>query len=373
MRRLAFMVKTFEGGGAQRVIHTLTRYFVSLGMEIHIFTMYHAESYRVFPGVYMWNMDIDRADTSVAHNRHKIMAAATHAKELCLEAVIICSTSAPMYEYALEMCEYTPIKILAAMTNAPERSPVSPAARAKRDAVFNTLLKAGAGFLFQNAYERDYFPQPIRDRSILVDNPLMEGLPSVYIGKREPIIVSAGRFDEQKNFELLIRAFAKFHRNNPDYQLHIYGRGHMEPIYWEEICEYGMTGYIHLLPFAIDIHDRIRSAAAFVQSSDYEGVSNMLLEAIALGLPVISTDCPAYGARDFIESGRHGLLTPMGDEDRLAEAMRMVTSSDAYAEQARNAAEYVRKKLDTAVIGQQYLDFLEELSPCALATPSPQM
>lgn len=364
MRRLAFMVKTFEGGGAQRVIHTLTRYFVSLGMEIHIFTMYHAESYRMFPGVFMWNLDIDRADTSVAHNHHKIMVAAAHAKDLELEAFIICSTSAPMYEYALEMRKYTPFKILAAMTNAPEHSPVSPAARAKRDAVFNTLREAGAGFLFQNAYERDYFPQPIRDRSILADNPLMEGLPDIYAGKREPIIVSAGRYDEQKNFELLIRAFAKFHRNNPGYQLHIYGRGHMEPVYREEIRACGMTGHVHLLPFAIDIHERIRSAAVFVQSSDYEGVSNMLLEAIALGLPVISTDCPAYGARDFIESGCHGLLTPMGDEDRLAEAMHMVASSDSYAEQARNAAERVRKQLDAAAIGRQYLDFLETLSPC---------
>lgn len=368
MRRIAFMVKTFEGGGAQRVIHTLTRYFVSLGIEIHIFTMYHAESYQMFPGVYMWNIGIDRADTSVAHNRHMIMAAANRAKELYLEAVIICSTSAPLYEYALEICKYTPIKILAAMTNAPEHSPVSPVARAKRDAVFNTLLAAGAGFLFQNAYERDYFPQSIRNRSILADNPLMEGLPSVYTGKRESIIVSAGRFDEQKNFELLIRAFAKFHRNNPDYQLHIYGRGHMEPVYRKEISACGMAGYIHLLPFTIDIHDRIRSAAAFVQSSNYEGVSNMLLEAIALGLPVISTDCPAYGARDFIESGSHGLLTPMEDEDRLAEAMSMIISSDTYADQARNAAERIRKQLDTSIIGRQYLDFLETLKPCAQAT-----
>lgn len=366
MGRIAFMVKTFEGGGAQRVIHTLTRYFVSLGMEIHIFTMYHAESYCMFPGVFMWNMDIDRADTSVAHNRQKIMAAATHAKELRMEAVIVCSTSAPMYEYALEMCEYTPLKILAVMTNAPERSPVSLEARARRDGVFNTLLEAGAGFLFQNAYERDYFPQSIRDRSILADNPLMEGLPSAYIGKREPIIVSAGRFDEQKNFELLIRAFAKFHRFNPNYRLHIYGRGHMQPVYQKEIHACTMTGYVQLLPFAIDIHTRIRSAAAFVQSSDYEGVSNMLLEAIALGLPVISTDCPAYGARDFIESGRHGLLTPMGDEDSLAEAMRMVTSSDSYAAQARIAAEQIRKRLDTAAIGRQYLEFLDDLSPCSL-------
>ena len=369
MRRLAFMVKTFEGGGAQRVIHTLTRYFVSLGMEIHIFTMYHAESYRLFPGVFMWNMDIDRADTSVAHNHHKIMAAAVHAKELGLEAFIICSTSAPMYEYALEMSKYTPFKLLAAMTNAPERSPISTAARAKRDAVFNTLRESGAGFLFQNAYERDYFPQSIRDRSILVDNPLMEGLPGIYTGKREPLIISAGRFDEQKNFELLIRAFAKFHRNNPDYRLHIYGRGHMEPVYRTEIQVCGMTGVVHLLPFAIDIHDRIRSAAAFVQSSDYEGVSNMLLEAIALGLPVISTDCPAYGAREFIESGCHGLLTPMGDEDRLAEAMRMVTSSDSYVVQARKAAERIRKQLDAAAIGRQYLAFLETLSTCVPPAP----
>lgn len=365
MRRLAFMVKTFEGGGAQRVIHTLTRYFVSLGMEIHIFTMYHAESYRIFPGVFMWNMDIDRTDTSVAHNRSKIMAVAARARELELEALIICSTSAPMYEYALEISSCTPIKILAAMTNAPERSPISSASRAKRDAVFNTLWEAGAGFLFQNAYERDYFPQAIRDRSILADNPLMEGLPEIYTGKREPLIVSAGRFDEQKNFELLIRAFAKFHRNNPDYRLHIYGRGHMEPVYRKEILACGMTGYVHLLPFSIDIHAHIRSAAVFVQSSDYEGVSNMLLEAIALGLPVISTDCPAYGARDFIESGRHGLLTPMGDEDSLAEAMRIVTSSDSYAAQAQIEAEQIRKRLDTAAIGRQYLDFLDTLSPCS--------
>ena len=361
MRKIAFMVKTFEGGGAQRVIHTLARYYVEQGIEVHIFTMYHAESYPVFPGLFFWNIGIDRADTSVEHNYEKIVWAADHAQKMGIEAFIICSTSAPMYEYALEMKKKFSFKILAAMTNAPERSPVTEEARKRRDEVFDVLYSEGAGFLFQNAYERDYFPETIREKSILVDNPLMDGIPASYVGEREKIVVSAGRFDEQKNFELLIRAFAKFHKIHNEYQLHIYGRGHMEKVYKELIGECNMENAIYLKPFTIDIHSRIRNAAVFVQSSNYEGVSNMLLEAIAMGLPVISTDCPAYGAREFIKDGKNGCLVPVENEERLYEALERVIFTDAYQIEAGKESATIRERLSVENIGQQYLDYLESL------------
>ena len=123
-----------------------------------------------------------------------------------------------------------------------------------------------------------------------------------------------------------------------------------------------------------DVARDIKDARAFVLSSDYEGVPNALLEAMALGLPCIATDCLGGGPRMVIEDGVNGLLIPMGDEAALAEAMRRLLRDPEAAERmgraARETAESFRPDRVFADWRQYVEDILVESGGAIFASQS---
>ena len=133
--------------------------------------------------------------------------------------------------------------------------------------------------------------------------------------------MSCGRLEKQKRFDLLIDAFHHVCDAFPEYTLEIYGEGSMEETLQTQIDSLGMQDRIFLMGRSQDIPNAIKDASMFVLSSDFEGMPNALMEAMALGLPVISTDCGGGGARALIENGVDGLIVPCGDSETLAKAM----------------------------------------------------
>ena len=124
----------------------------------------------------------------------------------------------------------------------------------------------------------------------------------------------------------------------PDYILEIYGEGELKEELQKQINEYGLEKRIILKGTFINIHERIADATLFILSSDYEGLSNALLEALMMGIPCISTNCA--GADEFIESGVNGLLTPVGDAAKMAISIdRMLGDKELRAYCGRNARE----------------------------------
>jgi glycosyltransferase involved in cell wall biosynthesis len=111
------------------------------------------------------------------------------------------------------------------------------------------------------------------------------------------------------------------HKSFPEYELHIYGEGEEKENLVEYITKKRITEKVFLDGFFANIHEEIKDAAMYVSTSNYEGMSNSMLEALALGIPTICTDCPSGGARMVITNGVNGLLIPVGDEKALIEAM----------------------------------------------------
>lgn len=106
----------------------------------------------------------------------------------------------------------------------------------------------------------------------------------------------------------------------------------------------------------------MRGAAMFVLSSDYEGLPNVLIEAMAMGLPVISTDCPSGGPANLIEDGRNGLLVPVGDENALYKAMSSIAESEELASMLGENALKIKEKLDAAVVAERWRNYLGEVA-----------
>ncbi len=174
--------------------------------------------------------------------------------------------------------------------------------------------------VFQSEKIRDFFGKRIRRKSCILKNPV--SIPDPAYDHREKKIVALGRFSEQKNHALLIRSFARFHEQFPAYKLHIFGDGELKNDLQRLIRSLAMSDHILLVENDPSVHERIRDAEMFVLSSDYEGLSNALLECMSMGIACISTRCE--GSVDVIRHKENGLLVDIGDEKALAQAMSVL-------------------------------------------------
>ena len=189
--------------------------------------------------------------------------------------------------------------------------------------------------VFQSERVRSSFPAAIREKSCVIHNPVE--VTCAASEKKEKKIVAVGRFMPQKNHAMLIRAFAAFHRTHPGYTLCFYGEGMMEEEMRSLVAACGLCGAVRIEGFSDDVHREIRDAEMFVLSSDYEGLSNALMEAMMMGLAVISTDCA--GSEELLEDGVNGLVIPRGDEGALLRAMERLAGDPELRESvARRAA-----------------------------------
>ena len=170
--------------------------------------------------------------------------------------------------------------------------------------------------------QKDLFPTKIQKNSVVIGNPLSEQMPAPYFGERRKEIVNFCRLDAPKNLKLLLDAFSLLVEEYSEYQLKIYGDGPLRDEMQKYIEKLGLENNAFLLPFHENIHEIIKDAAMFVTSSDYEGLSNSLMEAMALGMPVIATDCLGGGAAALIVDGKNGFLVPRGDVQSLYRAMK---------------------------------------------------
>lgn len=208
---------------------------------------------------------------------------------------------------------------------------------------------------------KDYFSEEIQKKCVIIPNPVRNDLPEPYIGKRKHIIVNYCRLNSQKNLVLLINAFALFHKDFPDYKLEIYGKGELEGELNNLIEELDITDCAHIYDFDPKIHEKIKDYMMYVSSSDYEGFPNSVLEALSLGMPVISTDCD-FGPRDMICDHENGLLVPVNDVEAMRQAMAEIAKDENFAEELGRKAAETRKKYDVEIIGRMWLNLIEEVA-----------
>jgi glycosyltransferase involved in cell wall biosynthesis len=175
-----------------------------------------------------------------------------------------------------------------------------------------------------------------------------------------PLIVAAGRLTPQKGFDLLIPAFAQLVRRHPEWRLHICGAGGQRRRLERLIIEYEVSNEVLLLGEVARLDLEMSQASMYVLSSRFEGLPMVMVEAMSLGLPVVSFDCPT-GPREVIEDGRSGLLVPDGDVDALAAAMiGLVEDPERLRALGAGAAERARDfSLDA--IGPRWEALLTEL------------
>lgn len=199
------------------------------------------------------------------------------------------------------------------------------------------------------------FSKRLQKKACVIGNPVDAAIPAPFLGVRKKSIAAVGRLEPVKNHKMLIEAFSLFAEKYPEYTLDIYGKGSLEEELKQFAGQKGVEGKVVFHGFCADVKEAIRDSSMFVLSSDYEGVSNSMIEALAMGIPVIATDCPIGGSRTYIQDGQNGLLVPVNDAGCMAKAMQQLAENPALSETLSANAAAIRAQCSVEKIADQML------------------
>lgn len=176
--------------------------------------------------------------------------------------------------------------------------------------------------IFQSKKAKEYFDLRIQKKSIVIYNAVnVDKTNLINDSKIENRIISVGRLHKQKNQQLLIKAFNIVHNKYPNYYLDIFGEGKLKGELQKLIDDFELSDFVFLKGTSNEIHKEMYSSSMFVLSSDYEGMPNALIEAMALGIPCITTNYKPGSASEIIDDGVSGIIVPMGSPEKLADAI----------------------------------------------------
>jgi glycosyltransferase involved in cell wall biosynthesis len=223
-------------------------------------------------------------------------------------------------------------------------------------------VKRMDGLVFQSEGARDFFPEDVKQKSIVIHNSVNVPQDKYPVPEvREKRIINVGRLHPQKNQHLLIEAFSQIASSFPQYTLDIYGDGDLHDELQQHINKCALNDRIKIHPSRKNIWDCINKASLFVLTSDYEGMPNALMEAMALGLPCISTDCRPGGARSLIEDGVNGFVVPMKSVTELARTMSKCLSEKNVSEMIATNARQIEQTHSDKVLFDKWDNFLHRL------------
>lgn len=353
--RIAVVTRNMGGGGAERVIAQLLKCWHEMGVDCTLVCMHPQERfYRLPEGVECY----DVPDFSENPNVDKLKRYA-YLRRLMkkLKPDVVLALPEEIGIYVLPAMLFSGIPVVVSERNNPWVMPYKKISRLLRRLFYPTAK----GLIFQTEQAASFFPKGQRKKGIVLPNPLdLSRLPEPYTGQREKQVVSAGRLTGQKNFPLLIEAFGIFREKHPEYQLVIYGEGE-ERSALQALAAKLPEGSVCLPGQVKDLPRQVSRCAVFALSSDYEGVPNVLIEAMAVGTPAVSTDCAPGGAAALIESGKNGILVPVGDKDALAQGLCYMAEHPEKAGAMAKEALTLREKLEAAKVAKDWLDYLTRI------------
>ena len=322
MKKIDIITKAMTSGGAERVIAQLANYFVTHGIRCRIITTDNQEV------MYPLNEKIMVVPIGKKSNNKIIDRVVRYSalRKVVLSDLpdVILTMPEDTGIYAILALLGTGIPVYVSERNNPWVMPNVKVTRFLRKVAY----PFANGIIFQTEMAKSFFPKYIQRKGIVLPNPVDDSrIPAPYEGKREKRFVAVGRLEPQKNFSMLIEAFAEFNKEVSGYRLMIYGEGKERDKLEKLIADLGMQDIIYLPGRDKDVLNRINNAAAFILSSDYEGMPNALIEAMCMGMPVISTDCPSGGPQELIKSGENGILISVGNKENLVNAMKLMTNA----------------------------------------------
>lgn len=339
-KKVVFVTHRLGGGGSERVLTIVANGMKRLGHHVTIVSF--------TPSRQAYQTECEVVELGYAKRVNQIASLRSTLRRLQPDTVIA-------FEYFVGIktvlaTRGLPCKVIVSERNDPHKLDSQPLKKHARNLAY---LLADV-LVCQTEDAKAFFSESIQKSTVIIMNPLKENLPAWDASRTTKTIINFCRLEKQKNIPLLIEAFERVHAAYPEYALAIYGEGKEKESIEAFIQEKELTEVISLHPFSKEIHHIAAQCALFVSSSDFEGLSNSMIEAMAMGMPVICTDCPIGGARMMIEDGQNGMLVPVRNVDRLAQAMMALIEDGEKAERLGSQAFAIREQLSSNQIVKKW-------------------
>lgn len=349
-KRVVTIIPSLNTGGSERTAVALANYLANNGVE----------SYLINLGINDNNYEID--DKVIAYHKSTEKGSIKKIKSY-IDTIRYLNRVKP--DIIFEML-FTPIKyalinkffnkkviIIGSERNNPEKY---------KNLKYKILCKICPilcdGYIFQTQKVKEMFSKKIQKKSIVIGNAISN--PDVYdirtYDQKEKIIVNVGRLHYQKGQDILIKAFNKVHREFPEYKLIIYGEDKQRENLERLIKDLKLQESVFLLGKCKNYLENVAKAEIFIMTSRYEGMPNALLEAMAIGMPCISTDCVA-GPSEIIEDGKNGLLVEVDNIDEIADKLIYLIQNKEVRETLGEKAKLIKNKYSVENIYRKYYHY----------------
>lgn len=330
MRRIALVIPTLTSGGAERVMTTLANAWAADGRAVTLLTLddgLQPPFYPLHPAVAHQPLDVSGA------SRNAVEAVTGNLRRIW---AIRRAVSAARPDVVLSFLDTTNVQTLLATRGlgipvvVEEHTDPAQKRIGGWEPLRRLLYPRASRVVLLSEAARDYFGPAVRRRSAVIPNPIVvepaEESPATNSDRR--LAVAMGRFGPEKGFDLLLTAFAGIAADQPNWDLVIWGDGPLRADLLRRRDDLGLRDRVSMPGRTATPHRELRRADLFVMSSRREGFPMALGEAMACGLPAVSTDCPS-GPRQIIRDGTDGLLVAPEDPAALAAGLSTLMSDDA--------------------------------------------
>ena len=348
MKKVMFVCQSLGNGGAERVVSVLTDELSGADYRVFILTMTKEKQ------VYNINENVEIVAPHKNYNAGilgKLQRVKIIRDEIIkhkIDVVVAFSHYNAMFSV---IASYgLPVRIIGSERNDPAQLKNRKILNSTR----NILYKKLDCLVCQTDEAKAYFPNKIQEKTTIILNPISASIIDPYCGEKEKKIVTFCRLEPQKNLRMLIDAFEMLYEEYPDYELNIYGEGSERENLLNYIVSKGLVNVISIKPFCKDVHQKVMKATIFALPSNYEGLSNSMIEAMALGIPTVVTDCPCGGARMVIENNKNGIMVAVDDPKAMYEAFKKIIVSPKFAKELSNNGVKIRDKLNCKKIAKQW-------------------
>lgn len=349
IKKILFVNSSLTGGGSERVMVLLANEFSKQGYDVTMALVREKEK-----ETYFLNKNIKKIKFNYG-TRNKLIIA--------VKRIIKLRKIIKKEQFGVVISFMYDINLTTLIAGQGLKIPIiiseraDPSAR-KQSKIYKWIeykyYKKAHKIVFQTEEVKKMYPQDLQKKSQVISNPVNSNLPKCYEGERRKNIASVGRMVEQKNFFMLIEAFAKFHNIYPDYKLSIYGEGTLLEALKEKVNELNISEMVVFPGYVKNVNEEIKDFSMYISTSNYEGISNSMIEALAMGIPTVCTDCPVGGARLMIKNKVNGILIPVGDVEALYNSMLELAENEELAKIISKNAIKIRESHSIENIVEQW-------------------
>lgn len=349
--KILFYIHSLSTGGAERTVAYLSKYFVNKNHQVTIILNTNKIFYDVDKRVKIYTLDYKKGSRlRQVISRIKLFRRAV--REYNPDVVICLMYTAIFYTLFINR----KIKVIGSERSNPENNLLMD--RILKHVLFNRV----DGMIFQTLSAQKYYPKKIRENSIVIPNAIgnefIKNINSSPVSNRRKVISAVGRLNESKDYITLLDAFKIVHKKFPKFQLEIYGEGKQKDQLVDYVNRLDLEKYVKFMGVDKKAIIKISDSTCYVLSSISEGMPNSLIEALAIGLPCISTDCN-YGPRDLIVDGYNGMLVPIKNPMKLADAIIFMIENPDFSKKCGDNALKIRDKLSVENIAEKYLNYIK--------------